>query len=338
LLFLISGVASRIMIARGPGFAGERSRRLLVPLIFGIAFIVPPQSWAQVVTQGDYAKGFLAFWTSDYWTFGKFVAPNGGDLILPTWNHLWFVLYLWVYTMLLALLVAAARRLAVDWQAGFDRLFAGWRLLVLPVLWVFAAKMLLMERWPESHALAGDWYAHALYGFAFAFGVGLGGSKTLWAGFDRFAAPAAIVALLAWAITATAILSMPEDGEWPAALQVAIRGMRAVQGWMAIVALVGLARRWLNFDHPWRVPLNRAVFPAYIVHQTIIVMVTFWLLPLGLPGWAEFAILVPATVLGCAFAYLLALRIGWLGPLLGVPGSSAPSWARSQALRSTPPA
>jgi hypothetical protein len=341
LLFLISGIASRMMLARRPGFATERSRRLLVPLLFGMAFIVPPQSWAEVVTQGAYTKGFLVFWSSDYWTFGNFVTPNAEDLILPTWNHLWFIAYLWVYSMLLALLLAAARRSAVDWQAGFDRLFGGWRLLVLPILWVFAAKMLLMARWPESHALAGDWYAHALYGFAFAFGVGLGGSTRLWAGFDRFAVPSGIVALIAWAITATVVLNMPENTDWPAWLQTAIRGTRAVQGWLAIVALVGLARRWLNFDHPWRAPLNAAVFPAYIVHQTIIVMVMFWLLPLQLPALAEFAILVAVTTLGCALAYLLARRSAWLGPLLGVPGRTgarAPSCASSQALRSTPPA
>jgi hypothetical protein len=130
---------------------------------------------------------------------------------------------------------------------------------------------------------------------------------------------------------------MPEDADWPASLEAAIRAARASQGWLAIIALLGAARRFLAFDHPWRAPLNTAVFPAYIVHQTIIVMVEYWLLPLGLPAWAEFAMLVPVTALGCGLAYLAARRSAWLGPLLGVP-ASARSWASSQALRSTPPA
>jgi glucan biosynthesis protein C len=72
----------------------------LLPLAFGIALIVPPQSWVELVTQHGYTHGFLWFLTHDYFRFGTL-----DGVILPTWNHLWFVVYLWAYTLVLALLL-----------------------------------------------------------------------------------------------------------------------------------------------------------------------------------------------------------------------------------------
>ncbi|MEA9553714.1 hypothetical protein VC253_18355 [Xanthomonas campestris] len=52
LLFLISGVATAFMLRSRPeGLLYRRSRQLLLPLLFGMAVIVPPQSYYQVVEQ-----------------------------------------------------------------------------------------------------------------------------------------------------------------------------------------------------------------------------------------------------------------------------------------------
>ena len=314
LLFLISGVASRSMLARGGGFAGSRSKRLLIPLIAGMALWIAPQAWVDVTVNHGYRAGFGQFWLNDYFRFDKSLGVT-----VPTWNQLWFVAYLWVYTMLLA----AAAQAPAAWrgraQAVFDRAFGSWRLVVLPVLFYAAARILLADRFPESHALAGDWYAHAIYGFAFAFGVGLGPVSPLWAGIARVWKPAAIAALAAWAVVAWVNLALPEDGALAAAPLAAVRTVRAVQAWGAILALLGMAQAILNHDHRWRTTLNEAVFPAYIAHQTVILLVMFGLLPLGLPALAEFGILLAATVAGSAGFYLVARRAAWLRPLAGLP-------------------
>ncbi|UUZ47935.1 acyltransferase family protein [Massilia sp. B-10] len=58
LLFLISGVASSFMLAKiGAGkFMRQRSVRLLVPLIFGMFVIVPPQPYFEVIEKFAYLK------------------------------------------------------------------------------------------------------------------------------------------------------------------------------------------------------------------------------------------------------------------------------------------
>lgn len=94
--------------------------------------------------------------------------------------------------------------------------------------------------------------------------------------------------------------------------------VRLVQGWATIVALVGIADRFTNRDHPWRAMLAEAVFPFYIIHQTIIVVVGWWLLQRQVAALPAFLILVAATVGGCWAFYLGGRRIDWLRPLIGL--------------------
>ena len=64
--------------------------------------------------------------------------------------------------------------------------------------------------------------------------------------------------------------------------------------------------------------LTEAVFPFYLIHQTIIVLVMYALLPAGLPGWAEFACLLVATIVGSIAFYLIGRSITPLRPLIGL--------------------
>ena len=78
-------------------FARERTRRLIIPLLFAMAIIIPPQSWVTLQFNHGYAGGFWPFWIHDYFRFGEI---DGVEL--PEWEHLWFVFYLWLFTLLLA--------------------------------------------------------------------------------------------------------------------------------------------------------------------------------------------------------------------------------------------
>ncbi len=115
LLFLVSGVATRFMLrkyALGP-LLRSRSARLLIPLVFGMLVVVPPQSYEQIVEALGYPAGFVDFYLQHYLAFGSQFCPNP-CIVMPTWNHLWFVVYLWVYTMALGAVLAAVPGL-VEW-------------------------------------------------------------------------------------------------------------------------------------------------------------------------------------------------------------------------------
>ncbi|HMO77408.1 MAG TPA: acyltransferase family protein [Sphingopyxis sp.] len=316
LLFLVSGYASAALFAKlggGGASAGSGGAGLRAPLAFGILVVIPPQPWIELVTQHGYAKSLAAFWTSDYFRFGTL-----GGIVLPTWQHLWFVVYLWVYTMLAAALLAwvpaAARARIAD---GTARALAGWGMLIVPL----AAWLLIRALFPghdETHALFDDGPSHLHYLIPFFVGWLLRVRPVLFEGVARCWRAALVIALAAFAFISWVEWTWPGDThapDWAAAL---FHVARQVQGWAAIVALVGIADRFWNRDHPWRATLAEAVFPFYIVHQTIIVVVGWYLLRGGVGALPSFLILLAATVIGCWLFYAIGRSIGWLRPLIGL--------------------
>ena len=314
LLFVVSGYASRALLNRSSstaGFFANRCNRLLVPLLFGIAVIVPPQPWVELVTKHAYTGSYLTFWSHDYFRFGKLAG-----LTLPTWNHLWFVVYLWAYTTALTLGLIVVRG---GWlQRVFDWVFGSWAVFVLPVAWLIFVHGWWFQMAAETQALYGDWVAHVTYFPAFLFGFGLARSEPVMAAITRWWTVGAVAALLGYGAILAIELEWPGDLVAPRWIYPGYGVAHALEQWGAIVALIGIAERHWNRDHRWRRVLTEAVFPFYLIHQTIIVLVMYALLPAGLPGWAEFACLLAATTIGCIAFYWIGRSIAPLRPLIGL--------------------
>lgn len=310
LLFIVSGYASAALFAREPRpgrFLASRSARLLVPLVFAAAVIIPPQPWVELQFKHGYTGSFWHFWANDYFRFGSL-----DGIILPTWQHLWFVVYLWVYTLVLSLLLAVIpARLRARLAALADRALAGPLILVTPIALLLLHLWLSWPGQEETHALVDDGQAHRIYFAVFLFGVLLRHAERAWAGIRRWWKLAAAVAVLAFVPVAAFDLGWFGD-------RASFEAARIFQGWGTIIALIGLADRYWNRDHALRPMLTEAVFPFYIIHQTIIVVLGWYLLRLALPAAAEFAILVAATVAGCWAFYLGGREIKWLRPLIGL--------------------
>ena len=314
LLFVVSGYASRALLIRSRGLGGfvaNRSWRLLVPLVFGMAVIVVPQPWVELTVKHGYAAGLGTFWLHDYFRVGSIAGVK-----VPTWNHLWFVAYLWLYTALLAVTVLVAGTMQL--QPVFDRVFAGIGVVLVPMLYLVCVHAWWFPMAAETHALVGDWMAHLSYFPAFLFGFGLAGSVPAMAAILRWWQAAAALAVLSYGGILAVELAWPGNTIAPRWVYPPYGAAHAIQQWAAIVALIGVAERWWNRDAPIRRVLTEAVFPFYIIHQTIIIVVMYWLLPAALPGWAEFVILLGATVAGCWAFYLGGRSIGWLRPLIGL--------------------
>lgn len=314
LLFLVAGYASRSLLARSDGlraFLANRTARLLIPLLFGVIVLVPPQAWVELASQRGYAGDFATLALRDFWSFA---AING--LPLPNWNHLWFVGYLWSYTLVLVAL--AALPWGTGLQRAFDATFAGGRALALPLVWLLLMQVVLVQRWTDTHALIDDWAAHLAYLPSFLFGFGLARSDRVMAGMRRWWAPALAAALLSYAFVAWVTLSYPTTVRAPQILADATTWARQVQCWAMIVALIGLADRYANRDHSLRATLTEAVFPFYLIHQTVIVVAAYWLGQAALPPAGLFALLAAVTVGGCWLFYLGGREIGWLRPLIGL--------------------
>lgn len=331
LLFLVSGAATRFMIAKlrpGP-LAATRTARLLPPLLFGMAVIVAPQSYYQLVEYGGYTGSYLDFYPRyltplEFSVDGRPVLVNGEPLLTPTWNHLWFVVYLWVFTLALAGLLALFRRFPERLDAFAARALSGWGVLIWPWLVLALARVFLFPIFGVTHSLIDDWYNNLVSFFLFLVGFSLAKNAPVWAALDRARVPAAVIAVvsyLAWA--SYAWIYRAPDAAPGEALMTVMRCVYAADQWSFMVAALAYGRRWLSGrDGPIRRYLTDAIFPFYIIHQTTIVVAGYHLTRLGWPAPVESSVLIALTALSCFATYELVRRVGVLRPLFGLKSNA----------------
>jgi glucans biosynthesis protein C len=325
LLFLISGAATSLMLLRDGASAawfGARAKRLLLPLLFGMAVIVPPQAYFEVVQQNGYTGSYFDFMRLYFSGYDGFCKAGGGCLILPTWNHLWFVAYLFVYSAALWLLLRLWPRLLETVAGTLARLQRGAALLWLPIAVLAVLRVTLIDRFPPTHALLDDAYLHAIYFVLFVVGAAWARDAPVWQRCAALRWPALGLALVAW----VAMVVLPHWlGTTPAAREQwawLARTMFATMQWSAIVAAVGFARTHLNRDHRWRAALAESVFPVYIAHQTLIVLFALALEPLRWAPALEGPLLAALTLAASFGVYLAVRRAPWLRTMFGLQAAA----------------
>jgi len=320
LLFLVSGAATRFMSVKYAAGAllRQRSIRLLIPLMFGMLVIVPPQAYDQIAQSVGYPAGFLHFYTHDYFAFGRQFCDPGPCIQLPTWNHLWFVAYLFVYTAALGLLSMVIPRLLPWMERWIVPVFSGVWLLIVPSSALAIYRFALLPSFPSTHALFGDWYNHALYATVFLLGFLLARADAFWIAMMRQRWLALTLAAACFVLLLAARWTMLSAAAPPPWLQFYAAVAYGFYQWLCIVALLGFGRRWLTLDSPMRGYLTDAIFPYYIVHQTAIIMIAHQLHGYDLPAWLEATVIIGGTAAVCVLTYELVRRTTVLRPLFGL--------------------
>jgi surface polysaccharide O-acyltransferase-like enzyme len=243
----------------------------------------------------------------------------------PTWNHLWFVAYLWVYS---ALLWAACGWLPQSWRdraTSFARAAcSGQGILWWPMLALVAARVLVYPHAPSSHDLVDDAYNHLQYGLVFALGYLLARTDAPWEQLRRHRHRMLALAIAAYVLMLAAFLAFDDNETIPSAWMSLIWTFWGVMQWAAIAAILGYARHWNPQDSPLLRYLTAAVFPFYILHQTVIVVLAHSLKPMHIAPALEGPLLIVATFGLCLLGYEIIRRIGWLRPLFGLRRESTP--------------
>jgi glucan biosynthesis protein C len=331
LVFLVSGVAVSFLARglTGAGLLRTRAVRLVIPLVFGMVALVPYQAYAEGVARGTVEPGFWTFLvryvTLQPWPEEAFTGADVG----VTWNHLWYLPYLFAYTAVLALLLGVLRsRWGLRARAAFTGL-RGWRLLALPVVPFVLYGLTLAPSFPATMDLIHDWHAHAAYFTIFLYGYWLAADTGVWLELERLRIVALATALVC--LGTLIVLHQAGADAW------LLRLPRSAYGWTLIAAILGFAHRHLNRPWPWLRWATESVYPWYMLHQTIIIAGAVSLAPLHLGPVAEPAALIAVTVAGCwALTDGPIRRLPWLRPLFGLKpldrgGPSAPETAHRQA-------
>ncbi len=319
LIFLVSGLATAFLFAsRTPGqFLKVRVPKLFIPLLFGVLVVVPIQPYCQGVANGLVEPGFLQFlknyYTGYQWPKGAFDGWEYGF----TWNHLWYLVYLLVYTLLLA-----ALKPLLDSRAGraFHRRLEslrGWRLLVYPAVLFFGLTLTLQIFFPQTHNLIEDWYFHLRYFSMFLIGFWLARSDVLWMELLRLRKVALAAALMVFAVYYVSIEVVPNPAPYPSLVLIWV--LRNLYLWLALAAILGWGHALLNRPFRWLPFANEAVFPWYVLHQSVIVLLAYWLLPLKLGPVLEPLLVIAGTIATCCVLHVGVIRrVAWLRLCFGM--------------------
>jgi glucans biosynthesis protein C len=327
ILFIVSGAATRFMADKMKPKALRRARtaRLLPPLIFVTAIIVPPISFVTVEQWYGYQGNFLDF-LGRYFTADNHFCQAGHCMPVPFPNpfHLWFVVYLWIYTMLLIGLLAWTPAALRALQRALEQALGGWGLIVWPAAYLALSSFVLQSRFPQTLDLIHDWYNHAVYFGGFLLGFAVAKSDRIWTALEHLRARTLIGALVSYTIIGAYVASTLQGGAVNSAppgmpLRVAGAVIGGSEQWLCIAAVFGFAHRYLSErDGPVRRYLTDAIFPFYIIHMLTVVVGGYYLTRLELDLRLEYALLIAATTLSCFVTYEIVRRVAWLRPWFGL--------------------
>jgi glucans biosynthesis protein C len=321
LLFLIAGVATQFVLrTRSPAqYLRDRCARLLVPLVFGVFVVVPPQIYVERVATGAFHGSYLAFWPRVL----NFTLYPAGEV---SYHHLWFVFYLFLYSAMLLPLLGVSRSIrGARWLAWTRARVAqhGVHWLALPMVITYTS---LVQRFDGLQDVVHDGAMFLTYFGYFVTGWFIGIDEALWARIREGRRRSFTVALSAFLV----ICGLRWGGHEPpvgySALRLLYLALLGCNAWAWVLTLLGYSARWLNRDHAVLRWVREASYPFYILHQTVIVLIAFFVVRTDEPVLEKFLFTATVSLLVTLGLYEVFVRpyepIRWLFGMASAPRRS----------------
>jgi len=167
LIFLVSGAGTWFaMRSRKSAFVKDRIKRLIVPFLFGILLIIPPQRFYEWIMFRDFTGSYFDFLQS---YFPQQLGDNMGSSVLLWFGHLgthiWYLPFLFVMTVFALPFLKKIQkdRFNFTWLKNIMKSNYGVFILVIPMILV---RILLKPIYSEYT----DWADFFIYIFPFVYG------------------------------------------------------------------------------------------------------------------------------------------------------------------------
>jgi peptidoglycan/LPS O-acetylase OafA/YrhL len=235
--------------------------------------LVPPQVYLERVNQG-FAGSYFDFYPGIF-TTGPY--PEGN----MSWHHLWFIAYLFVFDVVCTpLFVWLMKDSGKSFLAKMNFLSNGKLiyLIILPSIVLFSA---LYFKYPETNDLVNDWGRFFYWLIFLLTGFLCIANPLLMESLQRNRRISLSLALISFAIITYFRWNNAEPWnvfkDWKESFWTyAYIALWGITAWMWMFAAVGYGKQYLNKKHNFLNYINQAVYPFYVLHQTIIVMVVYY--------------------------------------------------------------
>jgi len=303
LIFLVSGAGTWFaMKSRKKAFVNDRIKRLIVPFIFGIFLIIPPQRFYEWIMFHDFAGSYFDFIQS---YFPQQLGDNMGSSLLLWFGHLgthiWYLPFLFVMTVFALPLLNKIQkgRFNFSWLKKMMQSNYGVFILVLPMILV---RILLKPIYSEYT----DWADFFIYLFPFLYGFLFMSDPEFINIIKKKMYLFLIVGIIGSIYFIYTGSQSPENVQeylHPSFssyhIQISIVSMFIAYSW--ILFFLGFFASKFNFSHSILVPANISILPIYILHQTLIIVIGYYIVNTELHIALKFVIItftaIPAAVL-----------------------------------------
>ena len=315
-LWLIAGISIRFIMTKVSlwRFISLRSLRLLLPLLFGILVVVPPQLYIEMSYNGEINMNYWQF-INEFFSSSSNIYDKHQSGIWPhiDVNHLWFIRSLWQFSLVLLCLIPLlnSRWIVHAVNELFNR--NGFFAILVAVLPLFIIQInwdIETVRYPLGFTLM-------VYGYL------IGWNTIFWQRVSQNIKPLVIASIICyctfiifynfvWLDLINGI--QPEN---PAILMIGMFNYSLIRV-LGVLTVFALAHKFLNVKSTKLSYFNDAVYPFYILHQTLILVIGYNLNLLYLGPVVEPILLIIFTVMFCLLGYELIRRTDILRPFFGL--------------------
>jgi glucan biosynthesis protein C len=321
LLFLVAGTSTSMALRyRSPRqYVTERIKRLLIPLLTFMIFLFPVLGYywptATDLSEVDY---LTRFWPWCLMT--TFYSETTGG---PNWAHMWFVGYLFIYSMVflpLFMLIRTGKSPFIESWTNFLTSRRGAIFVMgIPPFMAFA---ILSPIWPFfRNNLYSDWGYFAYNMSAFYFGFIIARDPRWSQSIDRHMVVSIVLGILFSAAKLLMEYSAPSFATPAYNMRYIFYSLVAgLNTWFWVVAVLGLARRTLSFSNGFLAYFNRISYPFYVFHLVIITVVGHYIAHMRRGIVAEFFLMCAVSFAFCILCCELVKSTPVTRFLFGIKG------------------
>ena len=297
LFFLLAGASTWFALGfrSGGQYVKERLKRLIVPLLFGTLVIVAPQTYFGALTYGEFEGSFFQYYPRFFQigATGDLSGYMGGFIS----GHLWFILFLFLISLMVLPLLLYFRR--ESGQRLLGRLAAFFSRPGMIFLW--AIPLIVTLPLPD---IGGKNLIYYLV--LFVYGYILMADARFGEVLDRCKVPALVLGL---GLLMTVIGIMASGVDISGVLELLL-GLcyKGIITWLLLIAFLGFGRKVLNFTNKALKYASEAAYPFYILHQTVVVFVGYYVVQWNIGVWPQFLVISVASVLAILLVYEVLVR------------------------------
>jgi hypothetical protein len=297
LLFTLSGISSFFALKkRTPReYINERIDKLLTPLASGILLLVPAQTFFAERFHNGYTGSYLYQYFLFFTKPTDFTGYNGGF----TPAHLWFILYLFVLSMLALPIIFFFNKTNKNIPTEKLNIPTLLLLFILPLLGSFILDI--------SGKSLGEYLAYFLLGYFVLCDEGVLAKLEKWR-----------LRLIGLSLVNMLTILLWWQGLFSFVPPSIYSIFSRFYAWVMILALIGVSRYSLNFTNKVTHYLSAFSFPAYVFHQSWLVAVAYFIVPSFLSIPSQMLLIIFISFLLTYATYELCRRIPLARALFGI--------------------